>query len=90
MAKRQSITPELNENGMVFGENDKDKLHPFKPEWLQRVVVRQSNVERMSSGTMVEDPSSVRVKPYEAEVFTHLVKTGGFGDLKVIILHDPR
>lgn len=90
MAKRAQITPELNENGLVFGENDTDKKHPFKPEWLQRVVVRQSNIERMSSGTMVEDPSSVRVKPYEIEVFNMLIKTGGFGDLKVIILHDPR
>lgn len=90
MGKRQSITPQLNEDGMVFGENDTDKLHPFKPEWLQRVVVRQSNVERMSSGTMVEDPSSIRIKPYEVESFNALIKTGGFGDLKVIILHDPR
>ena len=86
----RAIQPEVDENGNVFGEFDANKQHPFPPGWLDRVVVRQSNIERLSSGDIVEIPSSVRLINYEVANFNHMIKNELFADLQVKILHDPR
>lgn len=82
---------EENEDGKVFGELDVNKQHPFPKGWMGRVVVRQSAVEKLASGTIVEDPGSIRIMNYETEVFNRLGKTEFFVyPMKVTILHDPR
>ena len=92
MSKKQSRAYQLDENedGLVFGASDSQKQYPFKKEWMGRVVVRQSEITQVGAGEYVEVPSSVRIMNYESEVYDKLVKTVGFGDLKVLVLHDPR
>ena len=81
---------EENEDGKVYGEGDVNKRHPFPKGWMGRVVVRQSQVETLTSGSVVEDPGSVRIMNYETEVYDKMVKTEGFLAYKIQVLHDPR
>ena len=82
---------EQNEDGDVFGKFDANKKHPFKPGWLEMVVVKQEIVETLSSGSVVVDPASIRIMPYDVATFNKLEKIEGFDkNTKVTILHDPR
>lgn len=78
------------EDGQVYGEFDVNKRHPFQKGWMGRVVVRQVEVTRLASGSIVEDPGTVRIMNYETEVMDTLERTKGFGATKYTILHDPR
>lgn len=92
MSKNQKRAYQLDENeeGLVFGDGDTHKRHPFPKGWMGRVVVRQSDVTQVGAGEYVEIPSSVKVMNYEVDTYDKLVRTGGFGELKILVLHDPR
>lgn len=88
--KNRAYQLDENDEGLVFGEGDEKKQYPFKKGWMANVVVKQSKVETLGSGAVVEDPSSIRVMNYEVEVYDKLIRTEGFGNLRVQVLHDPR
>lgn len=82
--------PEVDGNGMTFGEFDTDKKYPFPVGWLGMVVVTQYIVETMGSGNKQIDEGTRKTMPYEPAVFTKLVETQGFNEVQYVILHDPR
>lgn len=61
-------------------------------------VVRHSREEKTTSGTVIEDPGSVRIQFYRPEVYAEMIrenekagKKNAFVEMgeKVIVLHDP-
>lgn len=92
MSKKQKRAYQLDENedGLVYGDGDAHKKFPFPKGWMGRVVVRQSEVTQVGAGEYVEIPSSVKIMNYETEVYDQLIRTGGFGESKILVLHDPR
>lgn len=82
--------PELNEEGLMYGNKDTDQKFPFNADWAGSVVVSQFNVEIMGSGTKAVDEGTRRTKPYRPAIFDKLVADKGFNDMQYLILHDPR
>jgi hypothetical protein len=89
MPKSRAL-PQINEDGLVFGNKDIKEQFPFKAGWLTQVVVTQIMVERLSTGNEVVNEATRRLMPYEPQVFDKLQKTGGFGEFQYTVLHDPR
>lgn len=91
MAQNKAYQLEEAEDGQVYGEFDVKKQHPFPKGWMGRVVVRQVDVQTLNSGSVVEDPATVKVMNYETEVYDNLERKKLFSDnVKMSILHDPR
>jgi hypothetical protein len=101
-AAKKSIEDEINlqkkkEEGlksgtMMFGNKDSKKGYAFPKSWDKSVVIRESMVSKIGNSPqdVVEIPSSVKVKPFAADLFDIHVKQDMFKGRKVQILHDPR
>lgn len=79
--------------GKMFGNKDKDGDYEFPKSWEKAVVVRQSDFKNVGEGGIedyIEVPSTVKLAPYEPEMFEFLEKNNGFGSTKKTIIHDPR
>jgi hypothetical protein len=89
--KANSKTLKSTEDGKVIGNMDKQEKHPFPKSWSDHVVIRVSEFRKIE-GTKdnVEVPSSIKVQPYDPEVYDELVKGKAFKGKTVKILHDPR
>jgi hypothetical protein len=87
---QRKALPEVNEEGLTFGEFDTDKKYPFPATWMGKVVVTQYNVINGSNGYIGVDEGTRRTMPYDPAVFAKLVKDQGFNEMQYFILHDPR
>ena len=87
---QRKAKPEVDSNGMTFGEFDTDKKYPFPVGWMGSVVVTQYNVINGTNGYIGVDEGTRRIMPYEPASFANLIETQGFGDMQYFILHDPR
>jgi hypothetical protein len=91
MALSKAYQLDEADDDQVYGEFDEKHLHPFPKGWMGRVVVRQVDVQQLASGSIVEDPGTIKIMNYETEVYNHLVEKKLFGsNVKVSVLHDPR
>jgi hypothetical protein len=83
---------QLNAGVLMYGNKDKKKEYEFPKTWEKSIVVRISQVTKIGSGAqdVVEIPSTVKVKPFAADLFEVHVKQDMFKGRKVRILHDPR
>jgi hypothetical protein len=82
----------LKSGTMMFGNKDSKKGYAFPKSWDKSVVIRESMVSKIGNSPqdVVEIPSSVKVKPFAADLFDIYVKQDMFKGRKVQILHDPR
>jgi hypothetical protein len=77
---------------LMVGNKDKKKEYEFPKSWEDSVVIRESQTTQVgnSEKDIVEIPSSVKIKPFDASLFDVHVKNNMFKGKKVEILHDPR
>jgi hypothetical protein len=82
----------LDAGNLMIGNKDKKKEYPFPKTWDKSVVVRESMVTKLGNRPqdVVEVPSSIKVKPFAANLFDLHVKQNMFKGRKIRILHDPR
>jgi hypothetical protein len=82
----------LETGTLMYGNKDTSKEYPFPKTWMKSIVIRESMVSKVGNRPqdVVEVPSSVKVKPFAADLFDLHVKQDMFKGRKVKILHDPR
>jgi len=82
----------LETGTLMYGNKDTAKEYPFPKTWIKSLVIRESMVSKIGNRPqdVVEIPSSVKVKPFAADLFDVHVKQDMFKGRKVKILHDPR
>jgi hypothetical protein len=82
----------LDTGTLMYGNKDSDKEYAFPKTWIKSLVIRESMVTKIGNRPqdVVEIPSSVKVKPFAADLFDLHVKQDMFKGRKVKILHDPR
>jgi hypothetical protein len=82
----------LETGTLMYGNKDTEKEYPFPKTWIKSLVIRESMVTKVGNRPqdVVEIPSSVKVKPFAADLFDLHVKQEMFRGRKVRILHDPR
>lgn len=78
--------------GTVFGNKDKKKEHAFPAKWVDHVVVRESEMVKVgnSDKSIVENPDSVKIQPFDKSLYKIHVKQGMFKGKTVVILHEPK
>lgn len=84
----------------MYGNKDDKKRLEFETKFADHYLVRHFRFEKLSSGSVVEDPGSSRYQFYDEETFDNLsnqaVKDGKqmpskfqIQGLEVEVLHDP-
>jgi hypothetical protein len=86
-APEQAEVIELNKDGKMIGNLDKEGKYPFDPTWNKGVVVRLVDVKKVDND-YVELPSTARLQVFEHSVYERLKATKGFEGKKVTVLHD--
>jgi hypothetical protein len=76
----------------MYGNKDKNSEYEFPKSWSDSIVIRESQFTKVGNTErdIVEIPSSVKLKPFDASLFDVHVKNKMFVGKKVQILHDPR
>ena len=84
------------EQGMMFGNMDDENEFEFDAKSADHFVVRQSRMEKLGSGAVVEDPKSIGYQFYDEQNFRRLSKEDDekkspFTEqgLTIKVLHDP-
>ena len=86
-------TQEVEEEKDFHGNKDTEQKYPkFPKSWAKSVIVRTSISQKIGpkDKDVVEVPSSVKFKCFDASLYDTHVKQGMFNKQNVEIVHDPR